>query len=344
MDMFLGSGGQAQVFRGMWEGVVVAVKVFTPVLGDATGPSKSLLNIEAEVAASLRHPNVVQFFMHDVVPVTPDGQVAPASEGLVFWRMRITQEYCSTGALREVLDKGQLEGQTGPRTPPSCGTALTLAYDVARGLAYIHDEGIIHGDLKAGNVMLSPRAGSKSEQTDDSANVAKIADFGMAKVVDADKSYVSMNGSVCGTSTHMAPELFKAQQQKPAADVYAYGILMYELMTGNVPWKGKLPHEIFAMVAEGERPVFPSTTPRGVLELAMRCLSGDPAARPSMHGVKQALADELEAQALDPVSGSVASVRIGASQSSLASSTPSADAAYDIQRMQMMGTVPESCD
>ncbi|HEX2121415.1 MAG TPA: serine/threonine-protein kinase, partial [Thermoanaerobaculia bacterium] len=142
--------------------------------------------------------------------------------------------------------------------------ALGVARDVCAGLAAAHDQGIIHRDLKPGNVMI------------DSRGRARITDFGIASSVDD----LPQRHVVMGTLGYMAPEQARGQQPTPATDVYALGVLLYEILTGHPPFQVT---SIFALANTPPIPpsnFVPDLDPR-IETLILRCLSHDAADRPS---------------------------------------------------------------
>jgi serine/threonine-protein kinase len=151
--------------------------------------------------------------------------------------------------------------------------ALPLLAQLARGLAAIHARGIVHRDLKPANVMLT------------ASGEVKIADFGLAGVIPADEGRadtlmpvgLTRTGVVMGTPSYMAPELFGgAKEAQPPADVFAFGVMAHELLSGDRPFAGPA-----YVPGATPRPLAVAGLPAAVHALIQRCLAGDPAARPS---------------------------------------------------------------
>eukprot|EP00873_Tetraselmis_striata_P011894 jgi/Tetstr1/432158/TSEL_021615.t1 len=170
---------------------------------------------------------------------------------------------------------------------------LTLATDVACGMAHIHSHNIIHGDLKALNVLLTP---SHRECIYDDAElpnlVAKVTDFGLSAKLDSAATHVSSN--YCGTITHMAPETLLAGHLSKSADVYAFGILMYEFFTGKYLYKGlTIPQVSNEVIHKRKRPVFPPHVPHDIVALACECW-GDPEGRPAFMDIMARLSQMME--------------------------------------------------
>ena len=317
----LACGGNGRVYRATWRGAVVAQKVMTlateTISIEKRKKREHMLAMEAAISASMCHPNVVQTYSYEMVPVfgnsnstSPQSNVpAPllmepiassdvvlspretqSSSGggngngnqqqeVVLWEARIIQEFCTAGSLSSALKKGRLEGQMGPGQVPDAEAALSLAKGIAAGMHHIHTMKIVHGDLKAGNVLLQ-----KSHQ----GLVAKVADFGLSAKLDDDQTHISEVRS--GTISHMAPELLQSHVSSPAADVYAFGILLYELFSGTKAWRGMSgPAIMSAVVMHYKRPTFNPMTPLQIVELSTRCWAHNPEARPTFSGVLDSL-------------------------------------------------------
>ncbi|HTE05012.1 MAG TPA: tetratricopeptide repeat protein [Planctomycetota bacterium] len=200
---------------------------------------------EAEVIASLRHPNIVQVF--DVGD----------HEGRPWFTM-------------ELVEGGSLALQLGGR-PQSARRAATLLATLAEAMQVAHAGGIVHRDLKPANILLA------------SDGTPKISDFGLARRLQGDVE-LTRSGSRLGTPSYMAPEqaLGKESLIGPAVDVYALGALLYDLLTGRPPFRGETTAETERQVIS-EEPVPPSrldgSVPRDLETICLKCLRKDPASR-----------------------------------------------------------------
>lgn len=236
----IGAGGMATVWlaRDLKHQRQVAIKVLRPDLAAALGAPRFLREIE--IAARLTHPNIL--------PVFDSGE----SNGVLWYAMPFVEgESLRTRLARE-----------GPLAP---GEVARLLRDVVDALGYAHQRGVVHRDIKPDNILLSGRH-------------ALVADFGVAKAVSAATGAQGLTtvGMALGTPAYMAPEQAAAD---PAADqrvdLYAVGIVAYELLTGVTPFGGKAPQAILAAQLT-EAPAPPSTLRAGIpapLEaLVMRCL------------------------------------------------------------------------
>lgn len=257
LESILGRGGMGIVYRARQTKVdrLVALKM---ILGSRHASARDLVRfqIEAESVARLQHPHIVQ--IHEI------GEY----EGNPFFSL----EYCEGGNLGSRLKK-QL---------PSPSEAARLLATLAQAMHYAHLRGVVHRDLKPVNILL------------DSAGQPKIADFGLAKRTDSDSDF-SQSGAILGTPSYMAPEQAagKVRDTGPAADVYALGAILYELLTGKPPFQGESSIETIQKVLN-EEPVRPSRVrpgvPRDLETICLKCLQKEPASRYASSGD---LVDEL---------------------------------------------------
>lgn len=248
----LGAGGMGEVFLAHDSRLdrQVAIKHAHPQL---TSPDqRARFRREARAAARLAHPSIVPVF--DIL-TGEDGD----------W---IVMEYVDGPTLRESL---KVHGW------PPLATAVDWAWQIAAGLAAAHGKGIIHRDLKAENVMIA------------ASGHLKIVDFGLAKPFAADDPGLSISGTgaVLGTPRSMAPEQARGQQIDPRADLFSFGVLLYELLTGVAPFSGGSPFELLtALATQPHIPVTahdPAIPPR-LAALVDALLAKSPEARPPSAG------------------------------------------------------------
>jgi serine/threonine protein kinase len=221
---------------------------------------------EARTINRLQHPNIVSVYDFGQMP---DG------------RFYLAMEYVVGSSLAAVLRR------QGPLPVPR---ALAILAQLADALQHAHDAGVIHRDLKPENVMLSERRGQ--------ADVVKVLDFGLAKIVDPvgdDTISTTSRGAAYGTPAYMAPEQFLGGEHDARTDLYAFGCLAYELLVGAPPFTGR-PMVVLDAHLNRPAPAPTSQRPRGIPraldELVVRCLEKDPARRP---GSARILADALRA-------------------------------------------------
>jgi serine/threonine-protein kinase len=206
----LGRGGMAEVRKGTDTrlGRVVAVKrLRTDLASDTTFQAR--FRREAQSSASLNHPAIVAVY-DTGEEVTPDGVHQPY----------IVMEYVAGRTLRDILREGR-------KILPE--RALEIASDVLSALDYSHRAGIIHRDIKPGNVMLTPNGD------------VKVMDFGIARAVSDAQSTMTQTAAVVGTAQYLSPEQARGETVDSRSDVYSAGCLLYELLTGRPPFVGDSP-------------------------------------------------------------------------------------------------------
>jgi WD40 repeat protein len=262
----LGRGGMGVVYKARQTslGRPVALKM---ILAGAAAGVAQLARFRAEVAtvARLQHPNLVQIYE------------VGEHEGRPYFAM-------------EFVDGGSLDRRIGGKPQPPAQAAALLE-TLSRAIHALHQEGIIHRDLKPSNVLLT------------AAGVLKVADFGLAKRLDAEGG-PTVTGDVLGTPSYMAPEQAGGQSRAvgPAADVYALGAILYELLTGRPPLEGGSPWETIQRVVS-EEPMAPRRLqpciPRDLETICLKCLRKEPERR---YASALALADDLRHfQAGEPI-------------------------------------------
>jgi len=243
----LGRGGMAEVFlaRDLQLDRPVAVKVlFTQFANDPSFVAR--FRREAQAAANLNHPNIVSVFDW--------GQ----EHGTYF----IVMEYVDGQTLAEILRTG------GPLDPER---AAGIAGDVAAALGHAHAAGVLHRDIKPGNILISP------------SGRVKVADWGIGRAMDAAaEENLTQTGAVMGTATYFSPEQAQGLSLDPRSDLYSLGVVLYESLTGQTPFQGDSPVAI-AYKHVQEQPRRPRELRPGVpadLEaIVLQLLAKDPAQR-----------------------------------------------------------------
>ncbi|MBA3645868.1 MAG: protein kinase [Gemmatimonadaceae bacterium] len=242
----VGAGGMATVYLAddLKHGRKVAVKVLRPELAAALGPDR--FPREIRILARLQHPHIL--------PLLDSGEV----EGILYY----TMPYIDGESLRQRIDR---EGALPVHE------AVRITRDVADALASAHALGILHRDIKPGNVMLSGRH-------------ALVMDFGIAKAVsDAGGDTLTTVGVAVGTPVYMSPEQATGSDDVDArSDIYALGILAYEMLTGRPPFQGKNSQAILsAQILDKPDPVTEKrpTVSSALEQVVMRCLEKAPSDR-----------------------------------------------------------------
>ncbi len=275
----LAAGGMGEVWRA-WDGRLkrpVAVKHVLPQILDQPG-ARERFRREAEAGARLTHPAVVQIY--DLVE-SPEGD----------W---LVMELVEGKTLRQLLSAGPLDIRS----------ALKWGCEIAGGLAAAHAQGILHRDLKAGNVMITE------------AGHAKVLDFGIARALSLEggpghETTLSQTGTVMGTSYAMSPEQALGLPLDPRSDLFSLGSLLYEMLTGEAPFRASSAAATLARVCN-YRPLpvrrLRAEIPAEVSALVERLLEKEPNARPRDAGEVVARLEEAAARlpALRPPAGAAA--------------------------------------
>eukprot|EP00775_Hariotina_reticulata_P005704 gene5704-5944_t len=183
-------------------------------------------------------------------------------------------ELCTGGTLKDAVSMGEIKVSSRLET----AKLLSRLLDAANGMTYLHSKGVLHGDLKAGNVLLYNTMHGAYGQ------VAKISDFGLAATLMDGATHRST--ASMGTITHMAPEVLRSGHMSAAADVYSFGIMMWELYTNQQAHAGlHYGAVVERVVLQGVRPVVPSHMPSEYAVLMTSCWDANPSKRPTFSQV-----------------------------------------------------------
>jgi WD40 repeat protein len=254
----LGRGGMGVVYLARQHGLNRPVAVKMILAGEHAEPRELVRFLaEAEAVAAVRHPNVVQVFEF--------GEFAG--------RPFIVLEFCSGGSLAAAMKERSA-------FPPE--EAARLVAKLARGVAAAHDLAIVHRDLKPQNVLL------------DASGEPKVTDFGLAK--RGTQADLTRTGAVMGTPAYMAPEQAAGRTKfvGPTADVYALGVILFELLTGRVPFTAEETVALIMKVVNEEPPsprALNPAVPRDLAVVCLKCLAKEPTRRYATAG---GLVDDLD--------------------------------------------------
>ena len=244
IDTVLGQGGMARVFKGEDRVLnrTVAVKVLSPQFaGDEQFVAR--FRREAQAAAALNHPNIVSVY-------------DTGSQGDVHY---IVMEYVEGRTLRDIIR------QEGPLLPER---ALEITESVAGALTAAHEAGLVHRDIKPGNIMIT-REGE-----------VKVMDFGIARTTTGDT--LTQTASILGTASYLSPEQAQGESVDARSDIYSVGCVLYEMLTAGAPFTGDSPVTI-AYKHVRETPVPPSRknpdVSPAVEAVVMKCMAKNPANR-----------------------------------------------------------------
>src|SRR5689334_18711126 len=248
LDLELTGGGMSRVFVAIDRslGRKIVVKVLPPEL--AAGVNRERFRREIQVAAQLQHPHVV--------PLLSAGE-----QGDLLW---YTMPFIEGESLRAALER---------KRKFTTREVIRILHDVVDALSFAHERGVVHRDIKPANILTQGAH-------------ALVADFGVAKALSAAMPLtgVTTTGLAIGTPAYMAPEQLAGDPNADhRMDIYAVGLLAYELVTGVSPFTGPSPREtLAAQLSHDPKPLHEVSAeiPRSLSTLIMRCLAKDPAGRP----------------------------------------------------------------
>ncbi|HXI01677.1 MAG TPA: serine/threonine-protein kinase, partial [Candidatus Saccharimonadales bacterium] len=253
----LGAGGMGEVYRAIDPdlGREVAIKILPPVL--AADPERLMrFDREARVLASLNHPNIATLFGFE------------KREKVQYLVMELVEGETLAGRLREgLLPREDL---------------LDVFRQIAEGLEAAHESGVIHRDLKPANIKITPEG------------KVKLLDFGLAKALEGDGGVASdatmsptltamatQRGEVMGTASYMSPEQARGKPVDRRTDIWAFGCVLYESLTGRLAFGGETISDTISLILQREPDLslLPADTPPRILDLLQRCFEKNPRKR-----------------------------------------------------------------
>ncbi len=252
VEELIGKGGMASVYRGydvMLEREV-AIKILRRDLAEDTA-FRTRFRMEAQSASRMAHPAIVRVFDAGEDSETfPDGTTRPVPY--------IVMELVRGSLLKDVIERG----------PVPVADARRYVDGILEALEFSHRAGVVHRDIKPGNVMIT-----------DADEQVKVMDFGIARAVSDSSSTVAETTTILGTASYFSPEQAKGEPVDARADLYSAGVVLYELLTGRPPFRGESPVAV-AYQHVSEAPVAPSeiadTVPRAMDAVVLRALAKDP--------------------------------------------------------------------
>ncbi|HEX2685678.1 MAG TPA: protein kinase [Kofleriaceae bacterium] len=239
----IGEGGMGVVYKARQTSIdrVIAIKMLNPQMAsDPTWVQR--FNNEARACSHLQHPNTIRMF-----------DFGKTNDGRLFMAM----EFLDGMSLREAVSKGPLAPQR----------VMKILIQCCASLAEAHSIGIIHRDIKPDNVFLLNMAGSP--------DFVKLLDFSVAKLLEGDRMKTQA-GVVFGTPQYMSPEQGRGMPLDARSDLYALGILAFEMLTGNVPFNDENPMTVIQMHLHAAIPPLPQSIPYSVQQIVRRALEKDP--------------------------------------------------------------------
>ncbi|MEO7734238.1 MAG: serine/threonine-protein kinase, partial [Kofleriaceae bacterium] len=240
----IGEGGMGVVYKAKQTSIdrMIAIKMLNPQMASDQQWVQRFYN-EAKATSRLQHPNTIRMFDF--------GQTA---EGRLF----LTMEFLEGIPLRDAV------AQQSPMAP---NRVLKVLIQCCASLAEAHSIGIIHRDIKPDNVFLLNMPGSP--------DFVKLLDFSVAKLLEGDRMKTQA-GVVFGTPQYMSPEQGRGMPLDARSDLYALGILAYEMLTGRVPFHDENPMNVLQMHLRQDVPPLPQTIPMEMQQVVRRALSKDP--------------------------------------------------------------------
>ncbi|MCS7284816.1 MAG: serine/threonine protein kinase, partial [Hydrogenobacter thermophilus] len=252
----LGEGGMGVVYKGIHTQIEQVVAIKALYPNYAKDQEfRERFIREAKTQAKFHHPNLVNILNY---LEDQDGN------------MYIVMEYVDGGSLEDRLKRGAF----------NIKDAVSVIVQVLNALAYMHSKGIVHRDIKPANIMFS-------------GDTVKVSDFGIAKPI-ADKG-LTRTGAIVGTVLYMAPEVIKGEPATYAGDLYAVGVILYQMLTGRSPFFGRTDFEIMKAHTEKDPPSLEELVPhipKGIGDIVKKALAKDPKDRfKSAEEFKTALID-----------------------------------------------------
>jgi serine/threonine-protein kinase len=247
----IGEGGMARVYQAEHAGLQrqVALKVLIDGVVGSGDESRERFLREARIAAAIKHPNVVNIFdvgVHDDTPFL----------------------------VMELLAGTDLESLLAGKGPLDESFVIDIMIPIVAGLAAVHDAGVVHRDLKPGNIFLSSGRYEEVEP--------KLLDFGISKAAGAEQLRHTANGLLMGTPFYMSPEGLRGEEMTPKSDQYSLGVVMYECVTGDNPFSASNFAEIFQLIGSASYAAPSVARPqlsKRFERIIMRAMSLDPEER-----------------------------------------------------------------
>ncbi|HWI32617.1 MAG TPA: Stk1 family PASTA domain-containing Ser/Thr kinase [Microbacterium sp.] len=250
IDELIGRGGMASVYRGydLTLGRQVAIKILRRDLANDNA-FRTRFRLEAQAASRMANPAIVRVYDAGEDTVTDASGTHPAPY--------IVMELVHGALLKDIIATG----------PVPVADAVRYVDGILEALEYSHRAGVVHRDIKPGNVMVTE------------AGQVKVMDFGIARAVSESSSTVAETTAILGTASYFSPEQAKGESVDARADLYSTGVVLYELLTGRTPFRGDSPVAV-AYQHVSETPVSPSeviaTVPRALDAVVLRALAKDP--------------------------------------------------------------------
>ncbi|KAK8891437.1 hypothetical protein M9Y10_028646 [Tritrichomonas musculus] len=250
----IGSGSFGKVYKVIQKQTneTFAAKISKEKIKDQKSQSFLDISREVDILSKINHPSVLKFIYFNSTNFKKKPKPV------------IITELASNGTLEDFINLEPNINWTDTRK-------LIVVYGIASAMLYLHSNHILHRDLKPENILM------------DKFLLPKLADFGLSKIdKDANKSVL---GSIKGTPMYMSPEIWNQSEYSPKSDVYAFGMIMYEIYTSQKPFKGCSFYQIIALLKKGYRPSFEKEIPDSYRNLIEQCWQENPSDRPSFEQI-----------------------------------------------------------
>ncbi|KAK8872167.1 hypothetical protein M9Y10_007929 [Tritrichomonas musculus] len=261
---FLGEGTFGRVFtvKDRDSRKIYAAKISHLVFEEIDPASDQILFLfrEIRIMSALDHPSIIKYIGYN--PLNFEGEPFPT----------IISEYAPKGTLGSYI---KLASSNNPHPKWTNTRKLICIYGIASGMAYLHKNNVIHRDLKPENILM------------DSHLNPKITDFGLSKITDtiSESLNIQSQSGYKGSPLYMAPEILSAEMYSKASDVYAFSLIVYQLMTNLVPFEGVNFFNLMMKITKGDRPLIPETLPKTYKSFIESCWSESPEDRPTFEEI-----------------------------------------------------------
>jgi tRNA A-37 threonylcarbamoyl transferase component Bud32 len=266
-----GKGSYGSVYKGKWLGVNCVIKIFSQEVQNFQKCEKEFKK-EVNIIAKLNHPNIVKFLGYGI------------SKKKKKWERFIVMELMEKDLSKVISDLSQ-KGNI----PFTYFSAIDVMFQVAKAMCYLHKHKIYHRDLKPGNVLVSPRKFGESSVGE--CMYVKVADFGVSKMNVTGEIPSKLTNGYIGTTIYKAPEMGSKDlplHEPDKADVYSFGIMCSEILSGETPFENVEKLKIQDEVKKGLRPKLP-TNFNGLVSLINECWRLDACNRPSFQAICERL-------------------------------------------------------
>lgn len=295
LQHLIGVGSYGKVYRGKLGSKTVAVKIIdTHEISSVKSKQVTEKAFqEALLSHHLAHPNIVPTLNYAIIDEDTNDHYNSArfctndsrgsecidaedSLSMSSWdsssshSIWIVQHFCNRGTLSEAIDMGWFRQHADLNSPPNLRFVIWTALEIASALQYLHEEALLHGDLSGNNILLT------ESNKDERGFTAMVSDFGLSRAM------VDQKTKTMGTISYMPPETLSSGTVSQSADIYAFGVLLWEMIVGRKAWAGcHMAQIVYFLCVENRRLELPDNAPTVLKSLVNLCLHIDPSSRPN---------------------------------------------------------------